>query len=135
MELGTILVLYLCSLVIFFAIDLVWLGIISKKFYKRQLGHFLRPKVSWPPAIIFYLLFVAGILIFAVVPGLTAGSWPQTALMGALFGLFCYATYDLSNLATLKNWPIIVTIVDIVWGTAISTMVAVITYFIGLLFV
>jgi len=107
-----ILVVYFSALVAFFAIDMLWLGVISKNFYARQLGHLLSPKVHWPPAIIFYLLFVAGILFFAVVPGIEAGSLAKTALMAALFGLFCYATYDLSNLSTLKNWPLLVNIPD-----------------------
>jgi len=126
-----ILILYFSALVAFFAIDMLWLGVISRKFYARQLGHLLSPKVYWLPAIIFYLLFIAGILIFAVIPGLEAGSLATTALMAALFGLFCYATYDLSNLSTLKDWPLVVTVVDIIWGITVSTTVAVIAYFIG----
>ncbi|MBN1370293.1 MAG: DUF2177 family protein [Dehalococcoidaceae bacterium] len=131
MSILKIVILYFSALVAFFAIDMLWLGVISKDFYARQLGHLLSPKVHWVPAIIFYLLFVAGILIFAVVPGVEAGSLARTALMAALFGLFCYATYDLSNLSTLKNWPLLVTVVDIVWGITISTSVAIIAYFIG----
>lgn len=126
-----ILIVYAGSLAAFFAIDMLWLGIIAKNFYARQLGHVLRPRVHWPPAIIFYFIFIVGILIFAVVPGIEAGSLARTALMAALFGLFCYATYDLSNLSTLKDWPLLVTIVDIVWGVTISTSVAVIGYLIG----
>ena len=132
MSFGDIVLLYVLSVAVFFAIDLVWLGIISKNFYNKYLGHLLRSKVNWAPAIIFYLLFIIGILVFAVIPGLEAGSWAQTALMSALFGLFCYITYDLSNLATLKDWPVIVTLVDIIWGTTISTIIGVISYFIGL---
>jgi len=126
-----IVVVYFSALVAFFAIDMLWLGVISKKFYARQLGHLLSSRISWLPAIIFYLLFIAGILLFAVLPGIDAGSPAKTALLAALFGLFCYATYDLSNLSTLKGWPILVTVVDIVWGITISTSVAVISYFIG----
>jgi len=123
--------LYLATLVAFFAVDLVWLGLVARTFYRKYLGFLMAPKVNWPAALIFYLLFVVGILVFAVLPGLESGSLKTTLLRAALFGLIAYATYDLTNLATLKDWPLTVTIVDLVWGTAVSVLVSLAGYFAG----
>jgi uncharacterized membrane protein len=101
---------------VFLAVDLIWLGGIAKDFYKRHLGKFFRDKVNWTAALTFYFLFVFGVLIFAVYPGLTESSLTKAVLFGVLFGLFTYATYDLTNLATLKDWPLTVVLVDIIWG-------------------
>lgn len=116
----TYLKLYALTFVAFFVIDMLWLGLIAKGFYRKHLGYLMAPDVNWPAAIVFYLLFIAGILVFVVVPGLKAGSMGATVLRGALFGLITYATYDLTNLATVKNWPLAVTLVDMVWGSVLS---------------
>lgn len=116
----TTLKLYVITFAAFFVIDMVWLGLVAKGFYRKHLGYLMAPEVNWPAAIVFYLLFIAGILVFVVVPGLKAGSMGATVLRGALFGLIAYATYDLTNLATVKSWPIIVTVVDMVWGAVLS---------------
>jgi uncharacterized membrane protein len=123
--------LYLATLVAFFAIDLVWLGLVARTFYSKYLGFLMAPKVNWLPALIFYLLYVVGILVFAVVPGLKADSLKTTLLSAALFGLIAYATYDLTNLATLKDWPLLVTVVDLIWGTVLSVAVAFAGYYAG----
>jgi uncharacterized membrane protein len=123
--------LYLVTVPVFFLIDMLWLGVISKNFYQKKLGFLLSPQVNWTAAIIFYLLFIVGIIIFAVSPGLEANSIQKTLIMGALFGFFTYATYDLSNLATIKDWPLVVTIVDILWGTTLSTLVASASFYLG----
>ncbi len=123
--------LYFVTVPVFFLIDMLWLGVIAKKFYQKKLGFLLSPQVNWTAAIIFYLLFIIGIIIFAVTPGLEADSIRKTMLMGALFGFFTYATYDLSNFATIKDWPLIVTFVDIVWGTTLSTLVATASYYLA----
>ena len=115
--------LYLCTLVAFFAIDMVWLGLVAQGFYQKHLGFLLRPSPNWPAAITFYLLFVFGILVFVVIPSLQAGSTKKVLLLGALFGLITYATYDLTNLATVKDWPWIVTVVDLLWGGVLATAV------------
>ena len=128
---GYYLKLYLATLVAFFAIDLVWLGLVARSFYSKHLGFLMAPKVNWPAALIFYLLFVVGILVFAVLPGLEAGSLRTTLLRAALFGLIAYATYDLTNLATLKDWPLVVTIVDLAWGTILSVAVSLDGYLAG----
>lgn len=120
--------LYALTVPVFFAIDMLWLGVLAKGFYQRKLGYILRDNLNWPAALIFYLLFIAGILIFAVRPAINENSWIHAVIFGALFGFFTYATYDLSNLATIKNWPIIVVIVDIVWGIFLCMLSAFVSY-------
>ncbi len=114
---------YLIALVVFFAIDMVWLGLVAPGFYERQLGHLTGP-VNWPAAIAFYLMFILGIVIFAVAPGLKHRSVGVALRWGALFGFFTYATYDLTNYATLRDWPLVVVVVDIVWGVVLCGLVA-----------
>jgi len=123
--------LYLCTLVGFLAIDAVWLTVVARGFYRRQLGFLLSDQPQWWAAIIFYLLFVVGLLVFAIAPGLQAGSLRKVLLLGAFFGLVTYATYDLTNLATVKNWPWLVTLVDMAWGTVLAAAVSGIGYFAG----
>jgi uncharacterized membrane protein len=116
--------LYLITLAVFFAIDMVWLGLVAKTFYRKHLGFLMGPTVVWPAAILFYLLFIAGLLVFAVRPALAAGAPLRALALGAFLGLVSYATYDLTNLATLKDWPLLVTVVDLVWGTALGGAVS-----------
>ena len=116
--------LYLATLVAFFAIDMLWLGLIARSFYQKHLGFLLAAHPNWTAAMIFYLLFIFGILVFVVVPGLKADSLKSTLLHAALFGLITYATYDLTNHATVKDWPVIVTVVDLIWGTVLSLAVS-----------
>jgi uncharacterized membrane protein len=124
MSLKSTISLYLITLAIFFLIDMIWLGLVAKNFYRRQLGAMLSPKVNWAAAILFYLLFIAGLLLFVIVPALGRGGALQALWQGAIFGLIAYATYDLTNLATLKNWPLLVTIVDLAWGAALGGAVS-----------
>lgn len=123
--------LYLISLPIFILIDAIWLTLVAKDFYSKHIGFIMTKNPNWIAAILFYLLFIAGLVVFVISPALKGGSWINVVLMGALFGLICYATYDLTNLATLKNWPIIVTVIDLIWGAFVSSSVSVITYFIA----
>ncbi|MGV8079725.1 MAG: DUF2177 family protein [Syntrophales bacterium] len=123
--------LYLLTVPVFFAIDLVWLGLVARGFYRHNLGHLLRPDVNWAAAFLFYLLYIAGILIFATMPALEKNSLRQAIVSGGLFGLFTYATYDLTNLATLKDWPLNVVFVDIAWGIVLTATVAAASFFIG----
>lgn len=118
------LALYLITLAVFFAIDMIWLGVVAKGFYRRHLGPMLNPKVNWAAAALFYLLFIAGLLVFVIKPALSGGEPLKALLLGALFGLISYATYDLSNLATLKDWPMVVTVVDLIWGTVLGGAVS-----------
>lgn len=123
--------LYLLTLPVFFGIDMLWLGVLAKGFYRDNLGHLLRPDINWAAALIFYLLYIVGILIFATLPALEKQSLRHAVVMGALFGFFAYATYDLTNLATLKDWPVNVVFVDIVWGMFLTASVASASFFIG----
>ena len=116
--------LYLITLAVFFVIDMIWLGVVAKDFYRKHLGTMLSPKVNWAAALLFYLVFIVGLLIFVIRPALAQGEPLKALLLGALFGLISYATYDLSNLATLKDWPIIVTVVDLVWGATLGGLVS-----------
>ncbi len=102
------------------AIDLVWLGFIAKPLYQNGIGHLMADKPNIPVAIIFYLLYALGLVIFAVIPQQSAPGWSRALMVGAMFGFFAYATYDLTNLSTLKGWPISLAMMDIAWGTLVS---------------
>lgn len=125
------LYLYILTFVVFLAIDFVWLNFVAKNLYSEKIGHLLAENANLVPALIFYLLFVVGVLIFVVVPGYEAKSIGKTLFLGALFGIMTYSTYDLTNLATLKDWPLSVTIIDIIWGTSVSTVTALAGYYIA----
>jgi len=127
MNIQLFLTLYLISVPVFFVIDILWLGVVAKSFYQSKLGHLLGP-VNWPVAILFYLVFLLGLTFFATYPTVTKGVLASGVILGALFGFFTYATYDLTNQATLRDWPYIVTIVDILWGTFLGASVTTITY-------
>ena len=121
--------LYSISVVIFFAIDLIWLGLVAKGFYQKYLGFILREQPHWPVAIGFYLIYVAGMVYFVIEPAISAESWRKACVAGAIFGFVTYATYDLTNHATLKDWPWQVTIADICWGTCLGCFVSTASYF------
>lgn len=123
--------LYSIALPVFFAIDMFWLGVVSKNFYRAQIGHLMTSNVNWIAAIIFYLIFIVGLVVFVIEPAMAKGNWSHALLFGALFGLVCYATYDLTNLAITKDWPLLVTIVDLIWGAVLAASVSTITYFIA----
>lgn len=123
--------LFLIALPVFFAIDMVWLAVVAKNFYQKQIGFLMKPDINWLAAIIFYLLFITGLIIFVITPAMVKHSWAHAILYGVLFGLVTYATYDLTNLATVKDWPLLVTLVDLVWGSVLAASVSVITYLIA----
>jgi uncharacterized membrane protein len=127
MNIQTFFTLYAISLPVFFIIDIIWLGFIASSFYRDRMGDLFQ--INWTASIIFYLVFLVGLTLFATYPNLDKG-WQMVLLYGALFGFFTYATYDLTNLATLKDWPLDMVIVDIIWGTVLGGSVAVVTYFI-----
>jgi len=116
---------YFSSLITFLVIDAVWLGLVAKEFYATQLGSLLREDVLFIPAGIFYLFYSAGIVLLAVRPGQPDLSLLNVALYGAVVGFVAYGTYDVTNLATIKNWPPLMSVVDLAWGTIISSIVAV----------
>ncbi len=114
---------YLITLLAFLALDAIWLGLIAQPFYQTQIGFLLAEKTNLAAAGAFYLLYVAGLVTFVVEPALRAGTTPgRAALRGAFFGLVAYATYDLTNLATVDRWPIAVTAVDMAWGTVLGAL-------------
>jgi uncharacterized membrane protein len=123
--------LFAIALPVFFALDMFWLGIVAKDFYRAEIGTLLKPDVNWIAAIIFYLIFIAGLVVFVITPAMEKGSWMHALLLGALFGFVCYATYDLTNLAVAKDWPLLVTIVDLVWGAVLAASVSTATFFIA----
>jgi uncharacterized membrane protein len=123
--------LYLIAVPIFFLIDLVWLGLISKGVYQKYLGHLMRPTPNWTAAIIFYLLFIIGLVIFAIYPAIRNSSWSYAVIYGAMFGFFTYMTFDLTSLAVVKDWRWQIVIIDIAWGIFLSASVSVIAYLIG----
>jgi uncharacterized membrane protein len=123
--------LYAIALPVFFAIDMVWLGLVAKNFYRSQIGFLMREDVNWVAAIAFYLLFIVGLIFFVVTPAVEKESWAYALFAGALFGLISYATYDLTNLATTKDWPPLVTFVDLAWGAVLAASVSMVTYFIA----
>lgn len=105
-------------------LDVLWLGLVAPAFYRSQIGHLLKPSFSLAPAIAFYVVYALAITFLVVVPALRAGSLTQALITGAVFGFAAYATYDLTNHATLRDWPLIVTLVDLAWGTFLTTVVA-----------
>lgn len=123
--------LYFIALPVFFVIDMVWLGLIAKNFYRSQIGGLMKSDVNWLAAVIFYLIFIVGLVVFVVQPAMEKGSWVHALVFGALFGLVCYATYDLTNLAVAKDWPLLVTVVDLIWGAVLAAAVSSITYVIA----
>ena len=131
MEFFQVVILYFITLAIGFVIDLVWLGVMNSRFYKPKLAGLMSDKVNWLPGIMFYVLFVFGLLALVVIPAFNNESWLSAMLMGGLLGMIAYGTYDLTNLASIKNWPVPVTVVDIIWGTVFSAIVATIGYFIA----
>ncbi len=128
MNIKTIIFSYLLTFLVFLIIDMLWLGVIAKNIYNKYLGSFLADRVNWTAAFIFYFIYVAGISIFAIYPSVNKGSVYHGVLMGALFGFFTYATYDLTNLATLKNWPLPIVFIDIIWGSILSATVSFVGY-------
>lgn len=123
-----ILLLYAVGLATFFIIDMVWLGVVAKKFYAKEMEGLLAPTIRWNSAILFYLLYVAGIIVFAVLPALYTQKLVVAPVLGGLYGFFTYMTYDLTNRATLIRWPMKLVIVDIAWGVIISAIVAASVY-------
>ncbi len=126
-----IAVTYLTVLVVFAAVDFVWLGVVALDFYKKEVGEILLEKPRLEVAVLFYVLCAAGIVILAVQPALAAGDWTKAVLLGAVFGLCAYGTYDLTNLATLQRWSLRLVIVDMAWGTVLVSVSSAAGYVVG----
>jgi uncharacterized membrane protein len=132
MGLTQYLKIYAISVPVFFLIDLLWLGVIAKPFYDRHLGYILRDQVLWSAAILFYLFFLVGLVVFVIGPAVSSGSFVKAILLGMFFGFITYQTYELTNYALVKDWPFIVVVVDIAWGIVLSGLVSGITYLISM---
>ncbi|HMO78096.1 MAG TPA: DUF2177 family protein [Candidatus Paceibacterota bacterium] len=122
MNIQTFLTLYLISVPLFFLIDLLWLGVIAKNIYQDRLGHLLG-EVNWVAALIFYFIFLAGLTFFATYPAVLVDKLSVAILYGAFFGFVTYVTYELTNLALLKDWPLSIVYIDIAWGTFLGAFV------------
>jgi uncharacterized membrane protein len=119
---------YVAALLTFSLVDMAWLGTMAPRFYRPTLGDIAIHGVNLPPAIVFYALYPVGLLIFATIPALKGGSITMAAVHGALFGFFTYATYDLTNHATLRNWTLQLTLVDVAWGTILAAITSTVTF-------
>jgi uncharacterized membrane protein len=118
------LVAWAVTFVVLLVIDMIWLGVIAKGMYQEAMGELMSPNPRLAFAAVFYLAYPIGLLVFAIVPGLEQQGVLRAALLGGLFGLFCYATYDLTNLAVIRNWPLALSFIDIAWGTLVSGVAA-----------
>jgi uncharacterized membrane protein len=125
------LYLYLLTIPVFLVLDLLWLGFVARDFYRKQLGFLMRPETNWAAAIVFYLIFIAGLLTFAVLPAIDKDSLVYAAIYGGLFGFFCYATFDLTGLAVIRDFPLKMALADMLWGIVLSGLVAAASFFIG----
>ena len=115
-----ILVAYAATAILFCGLDFLWLGFVAKGYYQSQVGALLLEKPNMPVAVLFYAVYIAGVMVFAVLPALSAGAWEKALIYGALFGFFAYATYDLTNLATLKGWSPRIAFLDLAWGCVVT---------------
>lgn len=111
---------YIATGAVFLVCDMVWLGLVAKGFYRARIGGLLLDDFNLPAALAFYLIYLAGIMVFAAQPAFNAGSWKTALAFGAAFGFFAYATYDLTNLATLRGWSVSLTLLDIAWGAVLT---------------
>ena len=130
MGVSKILISYLLTFFVFFIVDMLWLGFIAKGLYNKYLGAFLHTEVNWTAAIVFYIIFIIGISIFVIYPAAAKNSVYYAVVYGALFGVFTYATYELTNMATLKDWPVEIVIIDIIWGAVLTSIVSTAGYYI-----
>lgn len=131
MTAGRMALLFGASMLAFFAVDFVWLSVMSSRFYTPRIGHLMAEQPKLAVAAVFYLFYVLGIVALAVIPGLREGALLGALWRGALFGFLAYATYDLTNMATLRDWPWQVTLVDMVWGTLLTSFVSLVGYWVG----
>lgn len=125
--------LFLIAFAVFIVVDLIWLGFIAKDLYQKEIGHLMAKSVNWWAAIIFYLIYLAGLVYFVINPAVVAKDWLLALKNGLLFGFITYATYDLTNLATLSAWPLRITLIDLAWGSFLGASISTITYWINYL--
>jgi len=128
MTLLQFLKLYGVGAAVCFGLDILWLGVLARSFYQNQLGYLMRPDVRWLPAVLFYLIYVAALIVIVVLPAVEKQSFSRAILLGAFFGLAAYAAYDLTSLALIKDYPMIAAVVDLAWGTVLSAVVSAAVY-------
>lgn len=126
----TFIKVFLIALIIFLILDFIWLGLVAKNLYQNEIGTLLKTKFNFVAAFIFYIIFVIALTIFVIIPAITNNSLKEVILLGALFGLVTYATYDLTNFATLEGFTIKIVIIDLLWGTTLGTLTSTLTYLI-----
>lgn len=123
--------LFFIAFFVFLLIDMIWLGVVAKGVYAKEIGHLMKEKVNWPAAFIFYAIFVSGLVFFVIGPSVESGSFLKAMIWGSVFGFVTYSTYDLTNLSVLKGWSLKITIIDIIWGTILALAVSSVTYIIA----
>ncbi|TAK98124.1 MAG: DUF2177 family protein [Rhodospirillaceae bacterium] len=111
---------YVCTTTIHFTVDMIWIGYLARDIYRAGMGPIMRDPINIPVAVLFYVIYAIGLVLFAVGPALNSGAWRTALVWGALFGFFTYATYDLTNLATLQQFPATMAMIDLAWGTILS---------------
>jgi uncharacterized membrane protein len=122
---------YVSAGLVFLSIDAVWLTLAAPSLYRPLIGDMLLERFNLLPAVLFYVIYIAGIVVFAISPAFSTGRWTTAMLHGALLGFAAYATYDLTNQATLRNWPVAVTVADLCWGTILTAFAATAGYLIA----
>jgi uncharacterized membrane protein len=118
------LIAYIAVGIVFLALDAVWLGVLAKDMYRAQIGHLLAPSFRVGPAVVFYLMYIAGVVYFAVAPALASGRWQDAVVPAAVLGFIAYGTYDFTNWAVMRDWPAGMTFIDVAWGTVLTTVAA-----------
>lgn len=127
------LYLYILTFIVFLVIDFIWLKFVASNLYSSKIGHLMATNAKLLPALIFYLVYVVGVVVLIILPGYEAKNIWKAILFGALFGMISYSTYDLTNLATLKDWPLSLSIIDIAWGTFVTAITSLSGYYIATL--
>jgi uncharacterized membrane protein len=131
MDIGKYAGMYLITLAGFLIIDFIWLGIMNERVYQPAINHLMADSVNFIPALAFYVFYVVGVLVLAVMPGLSEGNLMKTLLLSALLGFVAYGTYDFTNFATLKEWPLHIVVIDVVWGATVTSLTGLIGYYAG----
>jgi uncharacterized membrane protein len=122
---------YILAFLVFILIDSIWLGLIAKKLYKKQIGFLMKENFDMKVALIFYLVFIVGLVFFVLNNAIINQSWQYALFAGMFYGFITYATYDITNLATIKDWPVMLTVIDIIWGSLLCCTTSIITYLIA----
>ena len=131
MDIGKYAGMYVITLVGFLIIDFLWLGIMNGRVYQPAINHLMGDSVNFVPALFFYVFYVVGVLVLAVMPGLSEDDLTKTFVLSALLGFVAYGTYDFTNFATLKDWPLHIVFIDVAWGATVTSLTGLIGYHAG----